>query len=67
VTASATALAFLARLGRRAVHAIFAEKHLRPERQIVVAAWRTHPGEFRRSRPLALHAALRAPPALSQA
>ena len=67
VTASATALAFLARLGRRAVHAIFAEKHLRPERQIVVAAWRTHAGELRRSRPLALHAALRAPPALSQA
>ncbi len=67
VTASAAALAFLARLGRRAVRALLAEKRLRPERRIVAPAWSTAPRERRRSRPLALHGALRAPPAFSPA
>jgi hypothetical protein len=67
VAASAAALAFLARLGDRAVRALLAEKRLRSERLIVVPAWSRAPGERRRSRPLALHGALRAPPALSPA
>ncbi len=67
VTASAAALAFLARLGRQAVRALLAEKRLRPERRIVAPAWSTAPGERRRARPLALHGALRAPPAFSPA
>ncbi len=67
VTASAAALAFLARLGERAVRALFADRRPRPARQLVTRAWSRAPGEPRRSRPLALHAALRAPPALSPA
>jgi hypothetical protein len=66
VTASAAALAFLARLGERAVRALFAERP-RPRPQVVAPAWSRAPGEPRRSRPLARHAALRAPPALSAA
>ena len=67
VTASAAALAFLARLGERAVRALFADRRPRPARQLVTRAWSRAPGEPRRVRPLARHAALRAPPALSPA
>jgi hypothetical protein len=64
VTAGAAALTFLARLGGRAVRALLVEKQPRPTRQLVTRAWSRAPGEPRRSRPLARHAALRAPPAL---
>ena len=67
VTASAAALAFLARLGERAVRALLADRHQRPSGRPAARAWSSAPGEPRRSRPLALHAALRAPPALSPA
>jgi hypothetical protein len=67
VTASAAALAFLARLGERAVRALFADRRPPPARQLVTRAWSRAPGEPRRVRPLARHAALRAPPALSPA
>jgi len=67
VTASAAALAFLARLGERAVRALFADRRPRPAKQLVTRAWSRAPGEPRRVRPLARHAALRAPPALSPA
>jgi len=67
VTASAAALAFLARLGERAVRALLADRHQRPSGRPAARAWSSAPGEPRRSRPLALHAALRAPPALSSA
>jgi len=67
VTASAAALAFLARLGERAVRALFADRRPRPAKQLVTRAWSRAPGEPRRARPLARHAALRAPPALSPA
>jgi hypothetical protein len=66
VTVSAAALAFLARLGDRAVRALFEESRPRPARLPAARAWSRAPGP-RRSRPLARHAALRAPPALSPA
>ncbi len=64
VTASAAALAFLARLGERAVRALLAERRPRPARRLATRAWSRAPGEPRSPRPLARHAALRAPPAL---
>jgi len=67
VTASAAALAFLARLGERAVRALLTERRPRPSRALVVPLRRAAPAAPRRSRPLARHAALRAPPALSPA
>jgi len=67
VTASAAALAFLARLGERAVRALLTQRQPRPTRALVAPSWPRALAESRRSRPLTRHAALRAPPALSPA
>lgn len=67
VTASAAALAFLARLGERAVRALLAQRHSRPVRQSTAPSLPVVRSERRRPRPLARHAGLRAPPALSPA
>src|SRR5262245_43741934 len=67
VTVSAAALAFLARLGERAVRALLAQRQPQPARALVAPSWPRALAELRRSRPLARHAALRAPPAPSPA
>ena len=65
VAASSALLAFLGRWGERAVRRLLAET---PQDAVSTAAsWSTVQGSPRRSRPLALHAALRAPPRLSPA
>jgi len=63
VAASAAVLAFLACWSERAVRKVLGETP--KEAPGTVASWSTVPGTPRRSRPLALRAALRAPPNLS--
>jgi hypothetical protein len=67
VAVAAAALAFLARLGERAVRALFADRQPRAERVVPEVASAGAPGQRRRSRPLAHHGALRAPPTPSPA